>query len=565
MKFLSVCSGIEAASVAWGPLGWEAVAFSEIAKFPAAVLAHHWPEIPNLGDMTRYHEWPDSLRFDVLCGGTPCQGFSLAGLRKGLDDPRSQLSLVFVEIAARYRPRWLVWENVPGVLSSEGGSDFATLLATLTGRQVSVPQGGWQNSGHVQGIQAAYGVAWRVLDAQHFGVPQRRRRVFLVGYLGDWRRAAAVLFERASLRGDPPPSRETWQRIAGTLTGRAGNSSRPAGANGNIVPETVATLDASYGRLQGASGQDASHCHSDLVPAISPSVPTVASTLKANNGGGGFGSDPNETFIPVHTTGAGYWQEGFGTLRGREQDSHENLIAFDTTQITSAENCSNPQPGDPCHPLAAGAHAPAIAIQAGALKENPSHGPDGMGVREDDTAYTLEARAEVQAVAYRTSGNCGAWETGDQVDTLTTGSDPNGHVLAFSGRSRGDDGRGYERAPQVFEKGVVGTIDTVKPHCVAGPTMAVRRLTPRECERLQGFPDDHTLIPTKATLKISRAHFHYLRAAYPDMTAEEAMRLSRDGPRYKALGNSWATVVAKWVGERITLVEKLSQTEEGAA
>lgn len=181
MRFLSVCSGIEAASVAWNPLGWKAVAFSEIEPFPSAVLAHHYPDTPNWGDMTKFQEWPDEP-IDLLCGGTPCQSFSVAGLRKGLDDPRGNLMLTFGAIAAKYRPKWLVWENVPGVLSSNGGRDFGTFLGMLG--------------------QLGYGFAYRVLDAQYFGVPQRRRRVFVVGCLGGWRSAAAVLFEQESFKGD---------------------------------------------------------------------------------------------------------------------------------------------------------------------------------------------------------------------------------------------------------------------------------------------------------------------------------------------------------------------------
>ncbi|WP_404833395.1 DNA cytosine methyltransferase [Alcaligenes nematophilus] len=181
MRFLSVCSGIEAASVAWNPLGWKAVAFSEIEPFPCAVLAHHYPDTPNWGDMTKFQEWPNEP-IDLLCGGTPCQSFSVAGLRKGLDDPRGNLMLTFGAIAAKYRPKWLVWENVPGVLSSNGGRDFGTFLGMLG--------------------QLGYGFAYRIHNAEYFGVPQRRRRVFVIGCLGDWRSAAAVLFEQESFKGD---------------------------------------------------------------------------------------------------------------------------------------------------------------------------------------------------------------------------------------------------------------------------------------------------------------------------------------------------------------------------
>ena len=204
MRFGSVCSGIEAASVAWHPLGWEAAWLSEIEPFPCAVLKHHYPDVPNLGDMTKFKEWKIESNVDVLVGGTPCQSFSVAGLRKGLDDPRGNLMLTYLAIAKQHRPRWLVWENVPGVLSSADGRDFGSFLGGLA--------------------ICGYGFAYRVLDAQYFGVAQRRKRVFVVGYLGDWRPAAAVLFERESLCGNPAPRREKGQEVAGTIAARFGIS-----------------------------------------------------------------------------------------------------------------------------------------------------------------------------------------------------------------------------------------------------------------------------------------------------------------------------------------------------
>jgi DNA (cytosine-5)-methyltransferase 1 len=188
MKYISVCSGIEAATTAWHHLNWKALAFSEIEPFPSAVLAHHWPDVPNLGDMTKHNEWTIRDTVDLLVGGTPCQSFSVAGLRKGLRDPRGGLMLTYLEIAQRFRPRWIVWENVPGVLSSNGGRDFGSFLGALG--------------------ELGYGWAYRVLDAQWFGVPQRRRRVFVIGCLGDAASAAKVLFESESVRRDSPPSRK---------------------------------------------------------------------------------------------------------------------------------------------------------------------------------------------------------------------------------------------------------------------------------------------------------------------------------------------------------------------
>ena len=207
MRYGSVCSGIEAASVAWHPLGWEPQWFSEIEHFPSAVLKHRFPDVPNLGDMTQLNQNPvfNEQPIDLLVGGTPCQSFSVAGLRKGLADPRGNLMLTFLSIADKRRPKWIVWENVPGVLSSNGGKDFGTFLGALG--------------------ELGYGFAYRVLDAQHFGVAQRRRRVFVIGHLGDWRPAAAVylspkackgILSRAERRGKklPPMLKEALERQA---------------------------------------------------------------------------------------------------------------------------------------------------------------------------------------------------------------------------------------------------------------------------------------------------------------------------------------------------------------
>jgi DNA (cytosine-5)-methyltransferase 1 len=225
MRYGSVCSGIEAATVAWKPLGWDPVFFAEIEKFPSKVLAHHYgsnmPDkplskngIPNYGDFTKIGA--DAGPIDLLVGGSPCQSFSIAGKRLGLDDPRGNLALEYLALAKRLSAKWIVWENVPGVLSSrseDGTSDFATFLSFVR--------------------ECGYGFAYRVLDAQFTrasgyerAVPQRRRRVFLVGYLGDWRPAAAVLFNAGGMRGDAAPSRQAWQKIAPTL------ASRPTGGGG---------------------------------------------------------------------------------------------------------------------------------------------------------------------------------------------------------------------------------------------------------------------------------------------------------------------------------------------
>jgi site-specific DNA-cytosine methylase len=217
LRYLSVCSGIEAASMAWEPLGWQPAAFAEVEKFPSAVLTHHWPQVPNMGDMNNHEQW-DLPAIDVLVGGTPCQSFSVAGLRKGLRDPRGGLMLTFLEIAQRRRPRWIVWENVPGVLSSHGGRDFGAFLGALGA--------------------LGYGWAYRVLDAQWFGVAQRRRRVFVVANLGDGAAPAKVLFESESVRRNPAPSRETGERTAA------------------FTPSSIGSYRAGYGTLRANGGDN---------------------------------------------------------------------------------------------------------------------------------------------------------------------------------------------------------------------------------------------------------------------------------------------------------------------
>ena len=211
MNYATVASGIDAPAVAWNPMGWNQLWSSENAKFPCALLAHHYPDIPNLGDMNYIHEREDFKRPDLIMAGTPCQSFSIAGFRKGLADPRGNLTLVFLSIVDRLRTTWVVWENVNGVRNANSGRDFGAILGALG--------------------QLGYGWAYRVLDAQYFGVPQRRRRIFVVGYLGDWRRAAAVLFERHCLSGDFKPSKKARAKAAtGSVSrsvGRVGGEDDP--------------------------------------------------------------------------------------------------------------------------------------------------------------------------------------------------------------------------------------------------------------------------------------------------------------------------------------------------
>jgi DNA (cytosine-5)-methyltransferase 1 len=411
MKFGSVCSGIEAASVAWSPLGWQSVFFSEIEAFPSAVLSHRHPQTPNLGDMTKFKDWPDAA-IDVLVGGTPCQSFSVAGLRKGLDDPRGNLTLTYLAIAARYRPGWLVWENVPGVLSSNGGRDFAAFLFGLG--------------------ECGYGFAYRVLDAQYFGLAQRRKRVFVVASTRGWQSAAAVLFERASLSGNPAPRREAGKAVAPTIAGcsNGGGSNGPGRDVDSVETLQVVAMAHGQGGAEIASERSPTRtCNHEAPILFSP----VTHTLR----GEGFDASEDGTvrgtpLVPVtiafhptqepisstdvcHALGAnananataavaigvdcfngaitGDVAATLSTRSGTGCETGPTVLAFDTTQVTSKANVSNPKPGDPYHPLAAGAHAPAIATPTQVRRLTPRECERLQGFPDDYTAIPWRKKA----------------------------------------------------------------------------------------------------------------------------------------------------------------------------
>ena len=454
MKYLSLCSGIEAATVAWHPLGWEAVAYSEIERFPSEVLAHHYPNTPNLGDMTKFKEWSIESNVDLLVGGTPCQSFSVAGLRKGLDDPRGNLMLTYLAIADKYRPKWLVWENVPGVLSSNGGHDFASFLRGLG--------------------ELGYGFAYRVLDAQYFGVAQRRRRVFVVGYLGDWQRAAAVLFERDSLCGNFAPSREKRESVASYTPSSFGGYSQESGtlrANGgdlgggseNLLidkqwpADISSSLDTTFGTKMGLENQ---HVNAGC-PMFVPAEVTTVQTLRARRPGEGGMSHDYEHIVPVLS--------------------------------------------------------PALNTCSGA-----NHAPDTKAYVVQPIAYNITFCDANGTRSDRPNGGLYVSET-DVSSTMTkAGIGTNvAQPIAFSGQMSN---------PQT-DVDMTQTLGAKNPMAVM-QSMAVRRLTPVECERLQGFPDTYTDIMSKG-------------------------KATPDGPRYKALGNSMAVPVMAWIGNRIQQVENL--------
>lgn len=546
MRYLSVCSGIEAASVAWKPFGWTAAGYSEIEPFPRAVLQarfgaepvdwdHRYaPQsnmLPLFGDFTKieeHHVGP----IDLLVGGTPCQSFSVAGKRLGLDDPRGHLTLEYLALAKRLRPRWVVWENVPGVLSDDEGRTLGTFLRLLG--------------------ELGYRWAYRVLDAQYvrvdgfeYAVPQRRRRVFVVGHLGDDARAAVVLFDRESLRGNPAPRRQAGKGVAHTIAARTrggGGLGTDFDCDGGLICSDVApTLNAAFGDKLELEDQHINGGGDCLLPPVS---------MCLNAGAMGRRDAETETLIP--TTGA----------------------VFDV----------------------------AHAIQAGALRENPNSGPDGVGVQEG-IAYTLEARSEVQAVAHALRGEgfdasedgtgrgtpivpvsvAPAWQAGGN---QTGGSRPYGTTVdtcdslvpvAFAQNQRdevrmmdvagalaaepGMKQQTYVAMPEPFtimERGREGGSNLefrqdgtsnaiLTPNGGRGgrgglgvgaiaAEWAVRRLTPTECERLQGFPDNWTKIAWRKK---------------PEADCP-------DGPRYKAVGNSMAVNVMRFIGERIAEVDQIA-------
>jgi DNA (cytosine-5)-methyltransferase 1 len=377
MRYLSVTSGIEAATQAWHPLGWEPVAFSEIEPFPCRVLAHHYPDVPNWGDMTKFKEWPDA-KIDVLVGGTPCQSFSVAGVRKGLDDPRGNLMLTYLAIADKYKPTWIVFENVPGLLSSNGGKDFGTFLGGLG--------------------QLGYGFAYRVLDAQYVrtdgypnAVPQRRRRVFVVGHIGSWQRAAAVLFDSESLRGNPPPSRKAGKTIthdvANCIRARGVGTERIGDTRGqdSVVavssagdPHVMATLCATDADKWG-SNQWVNEGKAVLVSAISLAGNTIG--REPQNGGNGTGFDES---------GASY------TLT--KTDVH--AVAFSAGNSAGSRSIGYSEEHTP--PLRAGASGtnmtPTIACRTNAAGQvNPQGGiAAALNTQTDQCAQILHKNMQVR-------------------------------------------------------------------------------------------------------------------------------------------------------------------------
>lgn len=444
MNYLSVCSGVEAATVAWHKLGWNPVAFSEIEKFPSEVLAHHYPGVPNLGDMSNYKEWNFGEKtIDLLVGGTPCQSFSVAGLRKGLEDPRGNLALIYVGILNKFKPKWFIWENVPGVLSSSKGRDFGSFLGAVG--------------------ELGYGFSYRVLDAQNFGVPQRRRRVFVVGHLGDWRPAAEVLFEPESLSRHIEESRKKRKDTPKDTRMGVKESSTE-----KMIPTTahcLQTTNQDYSRADGFNMIPEvfeNHPSDSRVKEMGDTCQTVTSTW-----GSGGGNIPFVLNNPI--------------AYSIREDGQKNNMSV--TELDVSNCLSSHQPSIMSH------HAQTFVMdQAVAFGWQNS---DSQSMSVDTITPTLD-KSKTPAVASPISWDAELNPNVDKMGTLIRG---------------GQGGR---------TDGIMQT------------NMAVRKLTPIECERLQGFPDGYTNIKENCP----------------------------DGHRYKAMGNSMAVPVMEWIGKRIELVSK---------
>ena len=475
MKYASVCSGVEAASLAWMPLGWEAAWFSEIEPFPCAVLKERFPGVPNLGDMTKIDGEKYAGTVDLLVGGTPCQGFSVAGKQGGLDDPRSALCLAYCRLLETMRPRWFVWENVPGVFRTNGGEDFRAFLRKID--------------------EIGYSCAWRVLDAQYVrvdgyprAVPQRRRRVFVVGYLGDWRYPASVLFEPGCLPGDTPPRRVKREGVAADAKGsirETGEGVAPDAKGGNNE------AGSGDGRLLNAievmaTGQANAETATDHCVNLTCNheAPIICAGFSGGQG--------------AKAGGIGYREEVSPTIRSAESGSNQvpDILC---------------QYGDVAGTLTA-RHSSACADR-------------GMNIVYENNAQDSrvkpcgECSPQINAKAGTGGGNLPIVHECYPINGMVIG---NGVRV----NDQHPTGIGTDGDPSP-------TITKAHHHAVA-KRHVVRRLLPVECERLMGFPDNHTRIPWRGK-------------------PEEQCP---DSPRYKACGNSMCVNVMRWIGMRIEYVER---------
>ena len=453
MRYLSLFSGMEAATIAWRPLGWECVGVSEIDPAACAVLRHRLPGVPNLGSVTEITDADIAALgpIDVVIGGSPCQDLSVAGKRAGLAGARSNLFHEQLRIFNAARTlcgaRWLIWENVPGAFSSNKGRDFAVVVGAMAGCELPVPADGWGSEGVALGDNGF--VEWAVLDSQWFGVAQRRRRVFAVLDAGDWANRPPVLLEPESMRGDSAPRRETGEGTARSTGLRTGSGGWPA--------DVASTLNASFGDKQGLEDQHALSGASLFVPAVCGTltarsvtslglpevyggmyVPVTAAAITASMGDGCLGHNKDENVFAFNNTGHGFWQESDIAATVRSGDASGGGGARESSIVAFAQNQRDE-------------------------------------VRQMEVAGALAAEPGTKQQTYLQQG------------------------------------------------------------------MAVRRLTPRECEILQSAPVDWTLVPNDRGKPMA------------------------DGPRYRMCGNSFTATVIRWIGRRLEVAHAYGKQLKGAA
>ena len=437
MRYASVCSGVEAASLAWLPLGWEAVWFSEIEPFPCAVLKERFPDVPNIGDMTKIEGEKYRGAVDLLVGGTPCQGFSVAGKQGGLDDPRSALCLAYCRLLETMRPRWFVWENVPGVFSTNGGKDFRAFLRKID--------------------EIGYSCAWRVLDAQFVrvdgfprAVPQRRQRVFVVGHSGDWRYPASVLFEPGCLPGDTPPRRVKGAGVARSLTastgGASGKEQQHTFISGDGRPLNAIEVIAT-GQANAETATD--HC---VNLTCNHEAPIVCAGFSGGQGEKAGGIGYQEEVAPtIRSSESGSNQVPdilcqYGDIAGALTARHDSSPCADRGMSIVYENHAQDSRVKPC-----GECSPQINAKAGT-------GGGNLPILQE-----IHRERETHTIAFR-------WAASPS-QGLPVGID---YCHTMMANKSGE--------PAVY----TNSINTV------------RRLLPVECERLMGFPDNWTRIPWRS-------------------------------------------------------------------
>lgn len=567
MKYVSIFSGIEAATVAWHPLGWEPLAFSEIDPFPSTVLQHHYPDIPNLGDITKIDWSPYVGAADIVVGGSPCQSFSVAGKREGLAGA-SGLMFEYIRAVRELRPRWFVWENVPGAFTSERGEAYRQLLSEMDA--------------------LGYGLAWRVLDAQFFGVAQRRERVFLVGSLGTMR-CAEVLFERESLSWNHQSSRQKRQALTEEAQERVGEADHDSGClnPGETQSRRVYPASGVYPTLstREKSGQNQESVFTQFGDDVAGTLTSRYDSSPCVDRGANVVVDERDKVFLCQTA-----QTGSNGKLVKQDDVMNTLDRTNSTAVAALD--FNPTDArlryandDVSQTLTArartgGNQVPLVQVQPVAFLYNQGSKARSLGLGEisptlktdhnpvvafaqnqcDDSreqgdvagALVVRQGAKQQTYICRADGQTNAMAGVNLAPTLTSHAKKDPPIIYPAEDSTGEDepvtlqirgGKPGGGKSALIQHDMSATLSTHNTRTlITGDNeergLTVRRLTPRECERLQGFPDDYTDIPYR-----NKEH-------------------APDGARYRALGNSMAVPVMRWIGERIQMVEEAAETTE---